>query len=156
MSLREAKMKKSQVPHWSDGKELLVKGDAFWRLLAFFRPYWKRVAACVLLIGAAEGLRFYFIWLTQHLLRPLIESGVQAGEGDWLIRTVQKGLQWLFADASNRLILLGAVCLVGVGVAVMRAALSFAHTFLANNIAQKVVLDLRRRLYAHLQTMPPS
>jgi ABC-type multidrug transport system fused ATPase/permease subunit len=65
-------------------------------------------------------------------------------------------LQWLFSDASDRITLLGAVCLVGVGVAFMRAALSFAHTFLANNVAQKVVLDLRRRLYTHLQTMPPS
>ncbi len=156
MSLRKAKTAELRIPQRSNGGELLSRGDAFWRLLFFFRPYWERVAACVLLIGVAEGLRFYFIWLTQHLLRPLIESGVRAGEGDWLIRTVQKGLQWLFSDASDRITLLGAVCLVGVGVAFMRAALSFAHTFLANNVAQKVVLDLRRRLYTHLQTMPPS
>jgi ABC-type multidrug transport system, ATPase and permease components len=156
MSLRKAKTAELRIPQRSNGGELLSRGDAFWRLLSFFRPYWERVAACVLLIGVAEGLRFYFIWLTQHLLRPLIESGVQAGEGDWLIRTVQKGLQWLFFDASDRITLLGAVCLVGVGVAFMGAALSFAHTFLANNVAQKVVLDLRRRLYTHLQTMPPS
>lgn len=156
MRLREAKTTEPQVPQRSDRSELLGKKDAFWRLMSFFRSYWKRVVVCILLIGAAEGLRFYFIWLTQHLLRPLIESGVRAGEGDWLIRAVQKGLQWLFVDASNRLTLLGAVCLVGVGVAVMRAVLSFAHTFLANNVAQKVVLDLRRHLYAHLQTMPPS
>jgi len=156
MSLREAKTTEPQVSQRSDGKELLGKGDAFWRLLVFFRPYWKRVTACVLLIGAAEGLRFYFIWLTQHLLRPLIESGVREGEGDWLIQTVQKGLRWLFADASDRITLLGAVCIVGFAVAVMRAVLSFAHTFLANSVAQKVVLDLRRRLYTHLQAMPPS
>jgi len=156
MSLQKAKTAEPQIPQRSDGSELLGKGDAFWRLLSFFRPYWKRVAACILLIGVAEGLRFYFIWLTQHLLRPLIESGVRTGEGDWLIRTVQKGLQLLFSNASDRIALLGAVCLVGVGVAFMRAALSFAHTFLANNVAQKVVLDLRRRLYTHLQTMPPS
>ncbi|MFN3422166.1 MAG: ABC transporter ATP-binding protein, partial [Armatimonadota bacterium] len=130
--------------------------DAFWRLLTFFRPYWKRVVTCVLLIGAAEGLRFYFIWLTQHLLRPLIESGVRVREGDWLISAVQKAFHWLFTDASPRFTLLAAVCLVGVVIAVLRAALSFAHTFLANNIAQKVVLDLRRRLYSHLQLMQPS
>ncbi len=130
--------------------------DAFWRLLTFFRPYWKRLVACILLIGAAEGLRFYFIWLTQHLLRPLIASGIRTGEGDWLIGWVQKALYWLFPNASHRLVLLAAVCLVGVGIAILRAALSFAHTFLANNIAQKVVLDLRRRLYSHLQLMPPS
>jgi len=134
----------------------MQKVDAFWRLLTFFRPYWKRVVICVSLIGAAEGLRFYFIWLTQHLLRPLIESGIRAGEGDWLIRSVQKALHWLLTDASHRLTLLAAVCLVGIGVAILRAALSFAHTFLANNIAQKVVLDLRRRLYFHLQLMQPS
>ena len=156
MSLRKAKTAELRIPQRSNGGKRLSRGDAFWRLLSFFRPYWERVAACVLLIGVAEGLRFYFIWLTQHLLRPLIESGVRAGEGDRLIRTVQKGLQWLFSDASDRITLLGAVCLVGVGVAFMRAALSFAHTFLANNVAQKVVLDLRRRLYTHLQTMPPS
>ena len=130
--------------------------DAFWRLLTFFRPYWRRVVTCVLLIGAAEGLRFYFIWLTQHLLRPLIESGIRVREGDWLISAVQKAFHWFFTDASPRLTLLAAVCLVGVVIAVLRAALSFAHTFLANNIAQKVVLDLRRRLYSHLQLMQPS
>lgn len=134
----------------------MKRTDVFWRLLAFFKPYWKRGVACVLLIGAAEGLRFYFIWLTQHLLRPLIESGIKSGEGDLVIRTVQKALQWLFSDASGRLTLLAAVCLVGTGIAIMRAVLSFAHTFLANSIAQKVVLDLRRRLYAHIQLMPPS
>ncbi len=132
------------------------KTDAFWRLFTFFRPYWKRIFVCVLLIGAAEGLRFYFIWLTQHLLKPMIEAGVRSGEGDLLIRAVQKALAWLFADASPRLTLLAAVCLVGFGVAVLRALLSFAHTFLANNIAQKVVLALRRRLYTHLQAMPPD
>ncbi|MGQ9520133.1 MAG: ABC transporter ATP-binding protein [Candidatus Fervidibacter sp.] len=134
----------------------MKRADVFWRLLAFFKPYWKRGVACVLLIGATEGLRFYFIWLTQHLLRPLIESGVKLGEGDLVIGTVQKALQWLFSDASGRLILLAAVCLVGTGIAIVRAVLSFAHTFLANSIAQKVVLDLRRRLYAHIQSMTPS
>lgn len=134
----------------------MKRTDVFWRFLAFFKPYWKRGVACVLLIGAAEGLRFYFIWLTQHLLRPLIESGIKSGEGDLVIRTVQKALQWLFSDASGRLTLLAAVCLVAAGIAIMRAVLSFAHTFLANSIAQKVVLDLRRRLYAHIQLMTPS
>lgn len=132
----------------------MKKTDAFWRLLLFFRPYWQRAAACTVLIGAAEGFRFYFVWLTQHLLRPLIESGIRSGEGDWVIRTVQSGLDWLFGDGSPRLILLAAVCLVGVIVAVLRAVLTFAHSFLANNIAQKVVLDIRRRLYSHLQLMP--
>ncbi len=130
--------------------------DAFWRLFVFFRPYWKRAVTCVMLIGASEGLRLYFIWLTQHLLRPLIESGIRTGEGDWLVSLVQKALHWLVADVSPRFTLLAAVCLVGMGVAILRAALSFAHTFLANNIAQKVVLDLRRRLYSHLQLMQPS
>lgn len=134
----------------------MKRTDAFWRLLVFFRPYWKRVVTCVLLIGAAEGLRFYFIWLTQHLLKPLIESGVRTGEGDLVVNAFQRALHWLFNGSSERLILLAAVCLVGAGVAVLRAALAFAHTFLANNIAQKVVLDLRRKLYAHLQLMQPS
>lgn len=130
--------------------------DPFWRLLKFFRPYWKRLVACIILIGAAEVLRFYFIWLTHHLLRPLIESGIREGEGDLLIRFVQKGLHFVFSDASQRLTFLASICLVGVGIAVLRAFLSFAHNFLANNIAQKVILDLRRMLYYHLQLMPSS
>ncbi len=130
--------------------------DAFWRLLTFFRPYWKRVFLCALLIGAAEGLRFYFIWLTQHLLRPLIETGVRFSEGDVVIAKAQQILAVLLGSEPNRLNLLAAVCLVGLMIAVARALLSFAHTFLANNIAQKVVLDLRRRLYTHLQLMSPS
>ena len=134
----------------------MQRTDAFWRFLTFFRPYRKRLVACILFIGAAESLRFYFIWLIKDFLRPLIESGIRNGEGDWLIRSVQKALHWFLTDASHRFTLLAAVCLVGVGVAVLRAGLSFIHTFLANNIAQKVVLDLRRRLYSHLQLMHPS
>lgn len=144
----------------TDGKlssaRTIQRTGAFWRLFRFFRPYWKRALACALLIGAAEGLRFYFVWLTGDLLRPMIEQGVQDGKSDFFIGSVQRGLHWLIGDGSPRLTLLGAVCLVGVTVAVWRAALTFAHTFLANNIAQKVVLDLRRRLYAHLQLMSPS
>ncbi len=132
-----------------------MRRDAFFRLLGFFRPFFKRVILCALLIGAAEGLRFYFIWLTQHLLRPLIEQGVTT-VSDPLVGIVQRGLQGLFHANPSRLTLLAAVCLVGIVVAAMRSFLSFAHSFLANGIAQKVVLHVRRHLYAHLQQMPPS
>jgi len=70
MSLQKAKTAEPQIPQRSDGSELLGKGDAFWRLLSFFRPYWKRVAACILLIGVAEGLRFYFILANPTLTPP--------------------------------------------------------------------------------------
>jgi len=132
-----------------------MRRDAFFRLLGFFRPFFKRVILCALLIGAAEGLRFYFVWLTQHLLRPLIEQGVTT-VSDPLVGIVQRGLQGLFHANPSRLTLLAAVCLVGIVVAAMRSFLSFAHSFLANGIAQKVVLHVRRHLYAHLQQMPPS
>jgi subfamily B ATP-binding cassette protein MsbA len=132
-----------------------MRRDAFFRLLGFFRPFFKRVILCALLIGAAEGLRFYFVWLTQHLLRPLIEQGVTTAS-DPLVGIVQRGLQGLFHANPSRLTLLAAVCLVGIVVATMRSLLSFAHSFLANSIAQKVVLHVRRHLYAHLQQMPPS
>lgn len=131
-----------------------MRKDAFWRLLVFFRPYWRRVVACAVLIGLAEGLRFYFVWLTQHLLRPLIERGATTAT-DPLIAAVQRCVQWLFNPAPSRLTLLAAVCIVGVAVALGRSVLSFAHSFLANSVAQKVVLDLRRHLYAHLQLMSP-
>ncbi len=133
----------------------MPSADAFLRLLTFFRPYWQRALACALLIGSAEGLRFYLVWLLQPLLDSLTKEGVLRVKSDWLVTFVQQGLLWLFHDRSPRLLFLAAVCLVGVGVAMGRAVLTFAHSFLANNIAQKVVLDIRRRLYIHLQLMPP-
>jgi hypothetical protein len=156
----EQKRPSLRLPQRSDGSEPLSREG---RLLAPLDPSSapignERVAACVLLIGALrKGCAFYFIWLTQHLLRPLIESGVRAGEGDWLIRSVQKGSAVAFLPTRRTdSLCLGQFASLGLGLPSCGQPSPSPTHFLANNVAQKVVLDLRRRLYTHLQTMPPS
>ncbi len=130
-----------------------VKRDPIVRLLPFIGRYWKRALLCLLLILAGDGLRLYFIWLTQPLLKPLIrESGMEL-PSDPVIWSLQSVLRRFFPDVTDRALGLIGVCAVGAIVAIARAAITFAHTFLSNSIAQKIILDLRYRLYSHLQRM---
>ncbi|MCS7224283.1 MAG: ABC transporter ATP-binding protein/permease [Armatimonadetes bacterium] len=127
--------------------------DPIVRLLPFIGRYWKRALLCLILIFLADGARLYFIWLTQPLLKPLIRESQLALPSDPLISFVQGLFDRLLPDASRRATALFAVCGVGAFLAIGRAGLTFAHTFLSNSIAQKVILDLRYRLYSHLQRM---
>ncbi len=97
------------------------------RLLGYLRSYRGRMigAMAALLLGTALGLVFPLV--IQRLVDTVIRSGDQL-----VLNRLAGGLVLLF---------------------LVRAAFSFVQSFNLSYIGEKIVLDLRRDLYAHLHTL---
>ncbi|HID07542.1 MAG TPA: ABC transporter ATP-binding protein [Armatimonadetes bacterium] len=131
------------------------KWHPFVRLLGYFRPYWARLLGALILIGAAEGIRLYFVWLTQDLLKPMIYTAFQDQPSGWFIDNL-KAFAQLTITTSPRFAQLVAICIAVIILGFGRALFSFGHNFLTNQVCQKVIINLRRKVYAHLQLLSPS
>ena len=97
------------------------------RLLTYLRPYRSRVAiaVAVLLVGAALDL------VTPWLTKLALDKAVPARD----------------------LRLLGILCVVFLAVTVVSFAFEYAQTILTTWLGQKVMYDLRREIFAHLQRL---
>src|SRR5919199_13274 len=98
----------------------------FTRLLGFLRPWRAGVAASGVLAAAAMGLTVLVPWLTGRA-----------------IDQVRQG------DKADLRLLAGAVLATGV----LRLALTVSRRLVAGRVSLGVELDLRRRLYGHLQSL---
>lgn len=124
------------------------------RLLGEFKPYWKRLLFALILIGLSEGIRLYLVWLTQDLLKPMVYEGFREQRCDPLIELLKQAMSLL--SASPRYAQLAAICIAVIMLAFLRALLTFGHTFISNQVCQKVVVNLRQKLYAHMQHLSPA
>ena len=105
-----------------------------WRkLISYLRPYILRlsVAFVALIISAALSLVF-----------PAVVGGV--GEIPGVLDTVLE---------DQNLDLLNVITAVLIAVFVVRSLTSFVETYNLNFIGERIVVDLRKELYAHLQQM---
>jgi ABC-type multidrug transport system fused ATPase/permease subunit len=98
----------------------------FGRLLGFLRPYRRGVAVAGVLAAAAMAMTVAIPWLVGRAID-------QMREGD------RSGLRTL------------AFAVVGAGV--LRLALTVVRRLVAGRVSLGVELDLRRRMYAHLQSL---
>jgi ATP-binding cassette subfamily B protein len=98
----------------------------FVRLLGFLRPYRKGVIASAGLAALAMGATVAIPWLTGRAIDQ-VRGGDRAGLRDLAI----------------------AVAVAGV----LRLALTVARRLIAGRVSLGVELDLRRRMYAHLQSL---
>ena len=104
------------------------------RIVAIFRPYWMVVALVGLLILITAGIGV----VNPLLIRVVFDSALfPAGGGPDL------GLLWVLAG-------------VMAGITVVGGLLGIGQTYLTNQVGQKVMRDLRDRLYRHLQRQPLS
>ena len=103
---------------------------SFRRLLAYVRPYWRRmvVAACCLL--GATLLNLVFPWI----VRSLVDS-VFVHHDERTLNLIAGGLFGVFA---------------------VQAVLNFGQTYLVTWIGERIVVDLRRGIYSHLQLLSSS
>jgi ATP-binding cassette subfamily B protein len=97
------------------------------RILALFRPYWVRLAAVIALIVFGSGLSM----ISPFLLRAVLDSALPHRNGTLLTELV-----------------LGMI-----GIAVATGAINVWQTYISNVIGQRVMHDLRTRVYRHLQQM---
>ena len=98
------------------------------RLLRFVRPYWKQLAAAgvILTINSLAGLALPLV------VRTIVDSALVA----------------------QNLYLLNRVTLLLLALFVLQAFLGFGQTYLIGWTGERVVANLRRSLYEHLQSMP--
>ncbi len=101
------------------------------RIAAAFRPYWLRVTFVGLLILVTAGVGV----VNPVLIRVVFDSALFPSSGG-----PDLGLLWI-------------LCGVMVGVTVISGGLGVIQTLFTNQIGQKVMRDLRDRLYRHLQSL---
>lgn len=103
---------------------------AYLRLLSFVRPYYGR------LIGAAICMALY--------------SGL-SGALAWLVKPV---VDRIFVEQSETMLFLLPLCVVIVSVA--KGMADYGQAYLMAWVGQKVIADLRNRVYCHLQDLSLS
>jgi subfamily B ATP-binding cassette protein MsbA len=97
-------------------------------MLVFVRPYWRKlaIAGVILTINSLLGLAL-----------PLAIGGIVNAS---------------FVEGSLQLLNWVTAALFGIFVA--QAILGFGQTYLISWVGERVIADLRTRLYAHLQSLP--
>ena len=100
------------------------------RIAATFQPYWPRVLAIGLLILITAGLGV----VNPILIRVVFDSA-------------------LFVDGGPNLSLLWTLAAAMATVVVVTGSLGVLQTWLTQQVGQRVMRDLRDRLYSHLQSL---
>jgi ATP-binding cassette subfamily B protein len=101
-----------------------------WRIAAAFQPHWQRVLAIGLLILVTAGLGV----VNPILIRVVFDSA-------------------LFAKGGPNLNLLWKIAAAMATVVVITGSLGVLQTWLTQQVGQRVMRDLRDRLYSHLQSL---
>jgi ATP-binding cassette subfamily B protein len=99
------------------------------RITVSFRPYWIKVTIVGLLILVTAG----FGVINPLLIQVVFDSALFPPDG-----SPNLNLLWILAG-------------VMAGVTVLTSILGIGQTFLTNQVGQRVMRDLRDRLYRHLQ-----
>ena len=102
------------------------------RTAAYFRPYWIRVVGITLLILVTAGLGV----VNPLMIREVFDSA--------LFPAVRRTTRPDLAVDSGR---------VMAGVTVVTGGLGIVQTYMTNVVGQRVMRDLRDRLYNHLQSL---
>jgi ATP-binding cassette subfamily B protein len=97
------------------------------RVAALFRPYRGRLAAVLALIAISAGLGM----VSPFLLRDILDQAIPEKNRDLLIKLV------------------GGM----IAIAVATGVLGVAQTWLSNVVGQRVMHDLRAKVYRHLQRL---
>ena len=110
----------------------------FWRLLGFLRPYRKGVIASAVLAALAMGATV----LLPYLIGTAIDE-TTAGSAD-----THNANAW--TDHKGYLTFVAIMIVI---TAMLRLALTVARRLVAGRVSLGVEVDLRQRLYDHLQSL---
>ena len=106
------------------------------RVVSLFRPFAGRVALVALAVVASSGLGVVVPFLTQAIFDDALFPRSDAG-----------------GTGQPRLGLLGALVGASILVTLVSALIGVAQTYLTTALGNRVMRDLRDRLFAHLQRM---
>ncbi len=100
------------------------------RLLGFVIPYWRRLLVAMICMGGVSAITAAFALLTKQVLDDVF--------------------------INKDVFMLKVLPLAIIGLGVLKGLFNFAQGYLMNYVGQRVVADIRERLYDHLQTLSLS
>jgi subfamily B ATP-binding cassette protein MsbA len=104
--------------------------DIYLRTLKFLRPYWARLLLAMICMLVVSAITAAFALLTKNVLDDI------------------------FINKDR--FLLTVIPLVVMGLGIVKGFFTFGEGYLMNYVGQRVVANLRERLYNHLQTLSLS
>ena len=110
-----------------DKIESNYKGNAFLRLLTYMKPYWGWFLLCLVLVLALTGFDLY----RPILIGDTIDSFESRGDYDAILQTAYK---------------------YGIVLA-LSFIFNIAQTWILQKNGQKIILTVRKELYAHIQSL---
>ncbi|OGP94634.1 MAG: lipid A export permease/ATP-binding protein MsbA [Deltaproteobacteria bacterium RBG_16_54_18] len=102
----------------------------YFRILKFVRPYWPRLLIAMVCMGGVSAITAAFALLTKNVLDDI------------------------FINKDQFMLLVIPLAVMGLGI--IKGFFSFGEGYLMNYVGQRVVADIRERLYSHLQTLSLS
>jgi ATP-binding cassette subfamily B protein len=131
------------IGHTNHTISAIAQQGLVWRIAAAFRPYKAQVIVVGLLILVSAGLGV----VNPLLIRVVFDSA---------LFPVMVDADGLPASVSPNLNLLWILAAVMVSVTVLTSGIGIAQTYLTNTVGQRVMRDLRDRLFRHLQGLSLS
>ena len=104
--------------------------NVYLRILKFVRPYWPRLLVAMLFMGAVSAITAAFALLTKNVLDDI------------------------FINKDRFMLTFLPIAVMGLGV--IKGFFTFGEGYLMNYVGQRVVANIRQRLYSHLQTLSLS
>ncbi|MBC7240317.1 MAG: ABC transporter ATP-binding protein, partial [Chloroflexi bacterium] len=97
------------------------------KALGFIRPYVLHIILALLCMLAVAGLSLLVPWLVKDMIDEVL---------------VKRDLR-----------MLNIICLLGIGIYFFKGVFSFGQEYLMAYVAQKVIFDLRSKLWRHLSRL---
>jgi len=113
------------------------------RIIELVRPHWKAMTLAFLAVAVESGTELLEPWPLKIVLDYLLQAKRLP---DWMMSTVH----WIGND--KLAVLNFAVVAVGV-IAVAGAASSYAENWITASVGQRIMHDLRRTVYHHIQRL---
>lgn len=136
----------------------------YFRLLAYMKPYWRRLLVTVLAMFLFAFFSGFSIGMISPFLRIIFEGqpleavtqpqaqAVQLGLGNWL-HVIQVRLSGLLTGDSA-IESLRRVSVVIVAIFFLKSLFGYLQNFLMVSIEQLVIKDIRNELYGHIHDLP--
>jgi subfamily B ATP-binding cassette protein MsbA len=122
----------------------------YWRLLGAVRPYSGQLilaVVCMIVLAGATGL---YAYLVGPLLKFLVSRGHTGG------REILELVPGLPVEQLDRTAILGLLPLFILGLAAVKGTAYFGQFYLMGRVGQKVVADLRIRMFERLCGLSPA
>ena len=119
----------------------------YWRLLRFVKPYWARLSGsmvCMVILSLSTGLVAY-------LIGPAVKFLFNPQE---FILTLPEWVPDFFKFESNQIFYLLPLAIVLVNL--VKGLSFYGQAYLMGWVGQRIVNDLRNRLYQHIHSLSLS